>query len=237
MAFWSSMAETLQAELIVEKSDSRNVAEVIADIANEKRITQIIIGQSAQTKWEEITKGSIINQLLHLIEGVDIHIVSARRERQKQDEDYEAGVKAYLIRDGNRLLLRLNSLVPDKIEGVFCRSVHTDFNTGVFKADDGGMKYLICDGIASTIDDGISKTFEARNYFALLVSFITSLTLQLLTLQTWVEVTAGTFAGFLLLLFLKRFTKGKQVGHIATVTRGKIELKGSELYVDGLLVG
>jgi K+-sensing histidine kinase KdpD len=152
MAFWSSMAETLQAELIVEKSDSRNVAEVIADIANEKRITQIIIGQSAQTKWEEITKGSIINQLLHLIEGVDIHIVSVRRERQKQDEDYEAGVKAYLVRDGNRLLLRLNSLVPGKIEGVFYRSVHTDFNTGVFKAVDGGMKYLICDGIASTID-------------------------------------------------------------------------------------
>jgi membrane protein implicated in regulation of membrane protease activity len=84
--------------------------------------------------------------------------------------------------------------------------------------------------------DGISKTFEARNYFALLVAFMTSLTMQLLTLHIWVEVTAGTFAGFLLLLFLKRFTKGKQVGHIATVTQGKIELKGSELYVDGLLV-
>ncbi len=80
MAFWTSMAETLQADLIVAKNDSRNVAEVIADHAKERRITQIIIGQSARTKWEEITKGSIINQLLHLIKDVDIHIASVQRE-------------------------------------------------------------------------------------------------------------------------------------------------------------
>ncbi|MGG4146744.1 universal stress protein [Paenibacillus algorifonticola] len=152
MAFWNSMAETLQADLIVAKSDSRNVAEVIAEHAKERRITQIIIGQSARTKWEEITKGSIINQLLHLIKEVDIHIVSVQREMQKQNEDYEMGVKAYLVREGNRFVLRLDSLVPDSIEGVFYRSVHTDFNNGVFKADDSGLKYRIFDGIASSKD-------------------------------------------------------------------------------------
>lgn len=61
MTFWNSMAETLQADLIVAKSDSRNVAEVIADNAKERRTTQIIVGQSARTKWEEIPKGYIIN--------------------------------------------------------------------------------------------------------------------------------------------------------------------------------
>ncbi|RED89215.1 universal stress protein [Cohnella phaseoli] len=149
MAFWNSMAETLQADLIVAKSDSRNVAVVIAENAKERRITQIIIGQSARTKWEEIAKGSIINQLLHLIKEVDIHIVSVQREIQKQYEDYERGVKACLVREGNRFELRLDSLVPDSVEGVFYRSVHTDFNNGVFKVDDGGLKYRICEGIAS----------------------------------------------------------------------------------------
>lgn len=152
MTFWNSMAETLQADLIVAKSDSRNVAEVIADHAKERRITQIIIGQSAQTKWEEFTKGSIINRLLHLIKDVDIHIVSVQRERQNQDEDYELGVRACLIKEGNRFVLQLGSLKHGNIEGVFYRNVHTEFNNGVFKANAGGMKYVVCDGIASSID-------------------------------------------------------------------------------------
>lgn len=152
MTFWNSMAETLQADLIVAKSDSRNVAEVIADHAEERRITQIIIGQSARTKWEEFTKGSIINRLLHLIKDVDIHIVSVQRERQNQDEDYELGVRACLIKEGNRFVLQLGSLKHGNIEGVFYRSVHTDFNNGIFKADNGGRKYHICDGIASSED-------------------------------------------------------------------------------------
>ncbi|WP_199619209.1 YIEGIA domain-containing protein [Paenibacillus alkalitolerans] len=84
--------------------------------------------------------------------------------------------------------------------------------------------------------DGIAKTFEARNYFALLVAFITSVTMQLLNLPVWIEVAAGSLAGLLLFVFLRRFTKGKQVKDIATVSQGKIEIKGSELYVDGLLV-
>lgn len=153
MAFWNSMSETLQAELIVSKSNSRKVAEVIADTVKEKRITQIIIGQSARTKWEEITKGSIINQLLHLIKDVDIHIVSVQRERQNQDEDYELGVRACLVKEGNRFVLQLDSLIhAGTIEGVFYRSVHTEFNNGVFKADNGGRKYHICDGIAYSED-------------------------------------------------------------------------------------
>lgn len=84
--------------------------------------------------------------------------------------------------------------------------------------------------------DGIAKTFEARNYFALLVSLATSVTMQLLNQPVWIEVVAGTLAGFALLVLLRRFTKGKQVKHIATVTQGVIEIRGSELYVDGLLV-
>ncbi|WP_372631413.1 YIEGIA domain-containing protein [Cohnella sp.] len=84
--------------------------------------------------------------------------------------------------------------------------------------------------------DGIAKTFEARNYFALLVSLATSVTMHLIHQPYWVEVAFGALAGMALFLFLKRSTKGKHVKHIATVTQGTLEIKGSELYVDGLLV-
>lgn len=84
--------------------------------------------------------------------------------------------------------------------------------------------------------DGISKTFEARNYYALLTAFATGLTMQLMKQPTWLEVSIGVLVGFLLFLFLKWFTKGKYIKDFAEVTQGKITIKGSDLYVDDILV-
>lgn len=84
--------------------------------------------------------------------------------------------------------------------------------------------------------DGIAKTFEARNYYALLSAFITGLTIQILSQETWIEVAGGIIAGLLVFYFLRWFTKGKHVRDFATVTQGRIEVKNSELYVDDMLV-
>lgn len=88
--------------------------------------------------------------------------------------------------------------------------------------------------------DGISKIFEARNYIVLLVSFATALTIQLmqsyLNVATWIVMVCGSLIGFLLFYLLKHFTARQKVRDIATVTQGKIEIKGSDLYVDGNLV-
>ncbi len=86
--------------------------------------------------------------------------------------------------------------------------------------------------------DGIAKTFEARNYFALVVSFITALTIQLLSrpLGLWLDAGIGAVVGFIVFYLLQRFSKGKTVGDIAEVRQGSIEIKGSELFVDGIFV-
>lgn len=85
--------------------------------------------------------------------------------------------------------------------------------------------------------DGISKTFEARNYFALIVAFVSGLTIQLVHNENaWINVASGTVVGLIVHFILKRFSKGKTVGDIATVKEGKIEIKGSELFVDGIYV-
>lgn len=85
--------------------------------------------------------------------------------------------------------------------------------------------------------DGIAKTFEARNYFALIVALVTALTIQLIDTKTvWINVSSGAVVGLAVLFLLKRFSKGKVVGDIAKVEQGKVEVKGSELYVDGIFV-
>lgn len=85
--------------------------------------------------------------------------------------------------------------------------------------------------------DGIAKTFEARNYFALIVSFATALTIQLIDINSiWLRILCGIIIGFIVLFVLKRFSKGKTVGDISDVKEGKVEIKGSELFVDGIYV-
>ncbi len=85
--------------------------------------------------------------------------------------------------------------------------------------------------------DGISKTFEARNYFALIVAFVAGLAVQLVNNdKVWINVVSGAVAGIIVHFILKRFSKGKTVGDIATVKEGRIEIKGSELFVDGIYV-
>ena len=88
--------------------------------------------------------------------------------------------------------------------------------------------------------DGIAKIFESRNYIALLVSFATGLTIQLiqslLDVPIWIGVICGSIVGFVLFYFLKLFTRRQKVDDIATVIEGKITITGSDLYVDGLFI-
>ncbi|RBW70171.1 YIEGIA domain-containing protein [Bacillus taeanensis] len=84
--------------------------------------------------------------------------------------------------------------------------------------------------------DGIAKTFEVRNYFSLITALITSITMTVVPLNMWGEIAAGVGAGIIVLLLLKRFSKGKTIGDIAQVEQAEIEVKDSELFVDGIYV-
>lgn len=85
--------------------------------------------------------------------------------------------------------------------------------------------------------DGISKTFESRNYFALIVSLMTAITMQLVpSRENWINIAAGAIVGFIVLYVLKRFSKGKTIGDISEVEQGRIEFRGSDLYVNDIFV-
>jgi two-component system sensor histidine kinase KdpD len=79
----SVLAEDLGAEVIRLKS--RDIARTFVEIARKRQITQIVLGQPARSRWEELVRGSVINRLLRMSAGVDIHLVS-REDGKDEDE-------------------------------------------------------------------------------------------------------------------------------------------------------
>jgi K+-sensing histidine kinase KdpD len=134
---WKELAEDLDAEeFILMDDESKPSVKVIKEVAHKYNITQVIIGQSPQNRWEEITKGSFVNVLLRALTYIDIHIVSFDRHLRDIDEDteYEKGVRAFLKpdKDGNYELTFARSSA-NHYEGIFYKDIGTDFNNGVFK--------------------------------------------------------------------------------------------------------
>ncbi|WP_159887814.1 adenine nucleotide alpha hydrolase family protein [Paenibacillus puerhi] len=155
---WKKIAEELGAqEFIVKYNEKRPVVKVISEVTKQKNVTQIVLGQTAQSRWEEITKGSIINVLLNELSFVDLHIVSLSRELKVQEGFYEKGIRAYLLEEAGGYKLCFNHTHLDKYEGIFYKEVGTDFNNGVFKfmKDNEMVEVLIHDGFIEDINQKI----------------------------------------------------------------------------------
>ena len=67
------LAEDLGAEVI--RTSSHDIARTLVEVAHERQVTQLVLGQPARSYWEELLRGSIINRLLRLSTDMDIHLV------------------------------------------------------------------------------------------------------------------------------------------------------------------
>lgn len=72
------LAEDLGAEVI--RARSRDIARTLVEIAHERQVTQIVLGQPSRSWWEEFLRGSIINRLLRMRTEIDIHLVPRSRD-------------------------------------------------------------------------------------------------------------------------------------------------------------
>ncbi|MEH7379348.1 universal stress protein [Bacillus sp. JJ1533] len=134
IARWKELADQHSADaFIIKDNEKRPISKVIADVAREKNITQIILGQTAQSRWEQIAKGSIINSLLKEIPFVDLHIISVARFLKNTEGQFEKGVRAYLVQDENEYRLIFKHTKDVIYEGIFFKEFGTDFNNGIFK--------------------------------------------------------------------------------------------------------
>ncbi|HZK44089.1 MAG TPA: universal stress protein [Syntrophomonadaceae bacterium] len=131
---WKQLAEQHPAAtFIIKDEEDRPISKVIAAVARKKGVTQIILGQTAQSRWEQITKGSIINSLLREIPFVDLHIISVSRNIKSHEGQFEKGVRAYLVKEDGNYRVIFNHAKNVEFEGIFFRDFGTDFNNGVFK--------------------------------------------------------------------------------------------------------
>jgi len=55
---------------------SRDVARTLAEVADQRHVTQIVLGPPSRAGWEEFLYGSTINRLLRLKPAADIHLVT-----------------------------------------------------------------------------------------------------------------------------------------------------------------
>lgn len=65
-----------------EASNQRKVVAELVEQLNEKNATQVIVGQSARTRWEEIMKGSVVHKLLRLVRHLDVLVVADQKQEK-----------------------------------------------------------------------------------------------------------------------------------------------------------
>ena len=60
--------------------ESDNVAKAIFAFAVDQQITQIVLGTSRLTRWQSVTRGSVIQQILRMASDndIDVHVIARR---------------------------------------------------------------------------------------------------------------------------------------------------------------
>jgi two-component system sensor histidine kinase KdpD len=62
---------------------SDDVAATIMKTAIDRQITQIVLGTSKLSRWQSLTRGSVIQQILRMAsdEAIDVHVIARLTER------------------------------------------------------------------------------------------------------------------------------------------------------------
>jgi two-component system sensor histidine kinase KdpD len=60
-----------------------DVASTIMATASANQITQIVLGTSKLSRWQSLTRGSVIQQILRMAsdEAIDVHVIARLTER------------------------------------------------------------------------------------------------------------------------------------------------------------
>lgn len=87
--------------------------------------------------------------------------------------------------------------------------------------------------------EDIAKTFEARNYMAIIVSLATSTIIYIfitLKINQYISVFAGMILGLIIYIFIKRMIRGEEVGDIADVREAEISFDGPILKINEVVI-
>ena len=76
------------------------IVSTVVELAREHQITQIVVGATRRSRWEEMSRGSIVRKLLRFAaeSGIDVHVIARRdaslelsggRDEREQDKREE----------------------------------------------------------------------------------------------------------------------------------------------------
>jgi two-component system sensor histidine kinase KdpD len=65
-------------------------ARAVVDFAAAHKITQIVAGATRRSRWEEMTRGSVVRKILRFAAetGIDVHII-ARRDAAESSHEHD----------------------------------------------------------------------------------------------------------------------------------------------------
>ena len=90
------LAEDLGAEVIQIRSP--NVADALIEIARERRITQLVLGQPNRNRGEAFLRGSVINGVLHLSSEFDVYLVPLQQVTEHLEKHSHVGCCSGAVR-------------------------------------------------------------------------------------------------------------------------------------------
>jgi len=67
-------------------------ARALVDFAEEHQVTQIVLGASRRSRWQELTRGSVVNRVLRFAgdSDVDVHVIARRSDAHVEPEPLES---------------------------------------------------------------------------------------------------------------------------------------------------
>ncbi len=133
ISVFKELAKAYDAKVILKKARAVDITKTIITTANKEDVTQIVIGQTIESVWAAVLGRSLIDILLKEVSTADIHVVPIERASAEEEWEYDLGTKAFLVeeKDGTyKLTFTSDELV--KYEGVFLKSIYTEFDNGKF---------------------------------------------------------------------------------------------------------
>lgn len=129
---FESLAEQYGLKMLSKYAGGKKTAKVIADVVQEYKITQIILGQAVQTKLERMVKPSLVNELFQLLDGVDIHVAEVSRKIYDPSDVTDKGLPAQIVKKGSDYHLIIGESHENGIKGIFFKELSSDFSNGFF---------------------------------------------------------------------------------------------------------
>ncbi|PTQ52286.1 MAG: Osmosensitive K+ channel histidine kinase KdpD [Hydrogenibacillus schlegelii] len=78
-----ALAKILGGKFFIRAAGGRPVIDVIVEFIKENAITQVVLGQTGMSRWQEILRGSLANRIMERTRFVDVLIVGNGQEKTR----------------------------------------------------------------------------------------------------------------------------------------------------------